>query len=479
MGSSYIVRKGGKAVERTAVPSINFISAATTSLTFTFTNNEAVEVDLYYGLTTPPQTKITLAGNGTSSNVTFSGLNDTETFNVYAYAIVTDPTTKKIKSEIAETQAKTLIPTPTITQISKTETSITFTVQNNSRVAADVIYGLTSPPTTTTLSLAANTTSTDQTISDLTPGQTVTVFAQAKVEGITDSAIASSSVTTDIVFTEATGGTTLEYNSDGKRYRSHTFTSNGNFVVTTVGDTVDGRNKLDYLIIAGGGGGGGSCCNSLSGGGGGAGGYFTTVGTSGRNTAARPQVNANVQTYSISVGGGGSSSTGAGTNGGDSSALGITASGGGFGGGVGGGGGNGGSGGGTSGNQNSGVNIFAGTGLADQGFNGGLGFGNVGANSCSGGPGGGAGSQPGNNGTGVFDAGSIAAPGAGLNNIIRTGSNENRAKGGEGNTANNAVAKPAGAANTGNGGGASGNGSKSGTAGGSGIVVIRYQIAPA
>jgi hypothetical protein len=57
-----------------------------------------------------------------------------------------------------------------------------------------------------------------------------------------------------INYISATGGTTFEYNLDGKRYRSHTFTSSSNFVVTTAG-TGD-LNQADYLIIAGGGGGG-------------------------------------------------------------------------------------------------------------------------------------------------------------------------------------------------------------------------------
>ena len=488
MGEAFIVRRGGKAEEvlRTAVPNINFISATTTSLTFTFKNNENAEVDLYYGTTTPPTTKITLAANATSSNQTISGLNDTDTFDVYAYAIVTDPTSKKIKSEIVETQAQTLIPAPTITQVSKTTDSITFTVRNNSRVAADVTYGLTTPPTTTTLQLAANTTSVNQTISGLDDNTSYTVFAQAKVAGFTDSAIASSSVTTDepVAYTAATGGTTFEYDLEGKRYRSHTFTSNGTFEVTTAGN--GDRNQVDYLIIAGGGGGGGVAPFGYAGGGG-AGGYRTTNGTSGANSSAQSKVVVTAQGYTIVIGAGGAGGPASrtnGTNGGTSSALGISASGGGGGGGgaedenfnkVGNNANNGGSGGGGGPNSN------GGTGSSNQGFSGG------GNNSIFGSGGGGASSS-----------GTSTSSGLGLSNILRNNTEERRGGGGgpSSNTANRFGADgggnggtpgsgnaTAGAANTGGGGGGQsfinvGSTARAGVAGGSGIVVIRYEIAP-
>ena len=88
--------------------------------------------------------------------------------------------------------------------------------------------------------------------------------------------VTSLAIETSEPFTNATGGTTEEYDDDGKRYRSHTFTSDGDFIVTNVGETTDDRNKVDYLIIAGGASGGKSFA-----GGGGAGGYRTTNGISG------------------------------------------------------------------------------------------------------------------------------------------------------------------------------------------------------
>jgi hypothetical protein len=198
MGDFLITRRGGKSADRTESPSINFISATTTSLVFTFKNNENEQVDLYYGINqATPTTKITLASNATSSNITFSGLTNTTLYNITAFAVVTNPISKKIKSVIVETEGRTLVPAPTITQVSKTAFAITFTVRNNSSKNGEVIYGLTTPPVTTTIPLNSNTTSTNQTIEDLQPLTTYTVFAQTIVPGFTNSTITSSNVTTE------------------------------------------------------------------------------------------------------------------------------------------------------------------------------------------------------------------------------------------------------------------------------------------
>jgi hypothetical protein len=174
----------------------------------------------------------------------------------------------------------------------------------------------------------------------------------------------------------ATGGTILpDIIDQGRTWRVHQFTATGtsNFVVSSPGK----EQTLEYLVVAGGGGGG-----RQVGGGGGAGGVLT--GRVAITTA---------QTYPIVVGAGGLGAVSTpevrSTNGGNSSAFGVTA--------IGGGGGashiasqstalNGGSGGGGSGNSNS-QNTPGGSGTAGQGFAGGTGlFGN-----WSGGGGGGAG----------------------------------------------------------------------------------------
>ena len=141
-----------------------------------------------------------------------------------------------------------------------------------------------------------------------------------------------------------TGGTITTYTDSGTTYRVHSFTSSGTFT-----NTISGLSAT-YLIVAGGGGAG---SDSDTGGGGGAGGLLTGT------------TSPSVTGHSISVGSGGSGgavSNGGqyapwkrGTTGGNSSAFGLTAYGGGYGntrvsGSAGGAGGSGG-GGGDNGNQ--------------------------------------------------------------------------------------------------------------------------------
>ena len=109
----------------------------------------------------------------------------------------------------------------------------------------------------------------------------------------------------------ATGGTESTYSSGGINYKAHTFTSSGTFTAESTG-------TIDVLAVAGGGGGG-----YQVGGGGGAGGLL--YGT----------ISVVAQSYSIIIGsgGGGAPSSGNyGTNGGNTTAFGATAIGGGKGG---------------------------------------------------------------------------------------------------------------------------------------------------
>ena len=72
-----------------------------------------------------------------------------------------------------------------------------------------------------------------------------------------------SSYTSSFQSITATGGTTSNVTINNIDYRIHTFTSNGNFTVSSVGSNP----RVDYLIVAGGGGGG----MDMGGGGGGGG----------------------------------------------------------------------------------------------------------------------------------------------------------------------------------------------------------------
>lgn len=304
------------------------------------------------------------------------------------------------------------------------------------------------------------------------------------------------------VFINATGGTIAEYfdydliNNFVRKYRSHTFTSNGNFVINTVGETNLDRNKVDYLIVAGGGGGAGS-----DGSGGGGGGYRTTFGIQGGHGTLNPKVTVTQTTYGVTIGGGGFGSfTGNAGNGAVSSVAfsqTITSSGGG--GGARGGNssaGTGGGSGGGGGRRNANTTGDGGTGIVNQGY---AATGSL-ATSTVVNPGASGGAGAGGNGFHRVLQGSVAGSGGpGLPSTIRTGVVEYRAGGGGGSSntsgASNrgvggiggggtgivpgSVGGADGTVNTGGGGGGGRNAAnEGGGAGGSGIVIIRYEIAP-
>jgi hypothetical protein len=368
---------------------------------------------------------------------------------------------------------------PTITEVSTNTGIINFTITNNDTEAAVIIYETNDTlPDENSIQLAGGATSGTLTITGLTLSP-ATLYASANVVGKIKSNITERSFTfTPAEYIAATGGDTLEYNLDGKLYRSHTFTSDDDFVVTTAGN--GDRNQVDYLIIAGGGAGGGG----NGGGGGGAGGYLTTFGESGAKSSPEPKINVTAQTYSVIVGAGLTS----GLSGGNSSALGVVAIGGGASAGLNGNGLNGGSGGGSGPSASERV---AGLGTNRQGTNGSNNMPFLNTGQIPAGAGGGAGQK----GQPLIANNRGANGGDGLANLLRTGLNETRAGGGGGGLFGNGTGGTGGTGGGGNGRSGSGNGfpgeintgsgggggSQSaglGGNGGSGIVVIRYEIAP-
>lgn len=280
----------------------------------------------------------------------------------------------------------------------------------------------------------------------------------------------------------ATGGSVTE--SQG--YRIHTFTSSGTFTVTK------GQAEVEYVVVAGGGAGGAD-----DGGGGGAGGYRSSVQdeASGGGSSAENKLLVTQGSYTITIGAGcpgvehvqsRSSSQGGNTTFGT-----ITSAGGGMGGhtdGVGTGyiGSAGGSGG---GNHQAPNDAPAGSGTTGQGYAGGRGDGNLDGLVWAGGGGGasetgnvgqdskgGDGIQTSITGTPTYFAGGGAGATRRLSSAIPGGAGG----GGNGSHLTSANSGSAGSANTGGGGGGGpGTGSnyeRRGHSGGSGIVIIRYQI---
>jgi hypothetical protein len=378
---------------------------------------------------------------------------------------------------------------PTITEVSTTDSSITFTIKNEDTKTATIVYRidlLTAEGES--ISLAGGATSSNITASGLAADTTFTVFATANVTGKVKSNVTQLAISTGLPpFTAATGGTTLEYDDGGKRYRSHTFTSDDDFIVSTVGDATDDRNKVDFLVIAGGAAGG----HTYATGGGGAGGYRTSLGTTGGGGTTQSKITVTAKTYEIDVGAGGAASTTSGIgNDGTASIFDNVSTIGGGGGGIFRGPGNpGGSGGGGGGR----TSAAGGAGTANEGFAGGAARSGDASGQGAGGGGGGAGE------VGQAAVNQNAGNGGnGLANLLRTGSNETRAGGGGGGSYIDVSGGSAGSGGSGGGGngatdyfagtggsgtvntGSGGGGTNEGTsgAGGSGIVVIRYEIAP-
>jgi hypothetical protein len=168
-----------------------------------------------------------------------------------------------------------------------------------------------------------------------TEGIAVTLVFIDSTQGwlVTDSGLQSEAPTA--AFVTATGGTI----TTSGNFKIHTFTGPGTFAVSCAGNA-QGSNNVSYAVVAGGGGGGGSEAvadpTAVTGGGGGAGGYREGKASSDCYTAsplnAPSGLPVSVQSYPITVGGGGAAGTNSpreGANGSASIFSSITSAGGG------------------------------------------------------------------------------------------------------------------------------------------------------
>ena len=282
-------------------------------------------------------------------------------------------------------------------------------------------------------------------------------------------------------FVAATGGCITTCGN----FKMHKFIGPGTFCVSAVG-TPAGSDTVDYLVV-GGGGGGGWCIGA----GGGAGGIRATAGTASGSYCAGPSpltspvsaVPVSVQGYPLTVGGGGSGSSGSpvpgnATPGFTSTFNSVSAAGGGFGATWGRSGQPGGSGGGAGGWTLNGTNPGGSAGSGDtpattpaQGNDGGSNSINT---QDSNGAGGGGGTGVGTNSTSNPARTHYAPGGTGFTSAITSGS-VTYSTGGRG-LGDSATGTAAGAPNTGDGGDGAGGGTPgAGSNGGSGIVIIRYK----
>jgi hypothetical protein len=301
-------------------------------------------------------------------------------------------------------------------------------------------------------------------------------------------------------YTTATGGTVTTSGD----FKIHSFTGDGNFVVSSAGFGPTATSSLDYLVIAGGGGGGGGEAGNGAGGGGGAGGaggyrYSAVTYCAPSNPlGAGSAITAAQQTYPITVGGGGGgaaghpSTAGSGNRGSNSVFSTITSTGGGGGSGCQGSpytnsNGPGGSGGGNSGDAVGGAGTGntppvspsqGNTGGANQPNRMGGGGGGAGQGGQTPGSPGGDGDTNSITGSGVTRAG---GGGGGGGNGPRGGGGGQAGGGAGGSAAGAGSSSCAGgqgsaSSNSGSGGGGKGaGGTGSGGSGGSGVVIIRYR----
>jgi hypothetical protein len=303
-----------------------------------------------------------------------------------------------------------------------------------------------------------------------TNGVAITLVYVDSTRGWKDINDATLDATGESPFILATGGTVTTCGD----FKIHTFTGPGTFTVTSAG-TPAGSNSVNYLVVAGGAGGGGR-----HGGGGGAGGFRQNFPSP--STAGLPVI---ATTYPITVGSGGATSGGSGSNGNPSIFSTITSAGGGNGkntnpegGGAGGSGGGGavGSPGGPGNNPPT---------SPSQGNDGGNGGGPLagsggGGHTSAGTPGN---ASPGGSGTATSITGSsISYAGGGGGGQFGSSPAGTGGTGGGGNGGHNgtngAIAQN-GTTNRGGGGGGGGSSFPApyepGGTGGSGIVVVRYK----
>jgi hypothetical protein len=321
-----------------------------------------------------------------------------------------------------------------------------------------------------------------------TIGQSITLVYVDSTRGWKNVTDSTSNVSGNPGFIVATGGTVTESGD----YKIHTFNSDANFQVSSVGPTPGVAQQVSYMVVAGGGGGGYATANA--GGGGGGGGFREGKISSDPYTDspldAGSGLTVSAQTYPITVGGGGAGGASApqdGTQGSTSTFSTISSAGGGGGGrhvepgnagGSGGGGGGGNSGGrpGGSGNtppvsppqgQNGGTGGSPSPDQMAAGGGGATATGQNGSNPTSGDGGAGA--------TTSITASPVTRSGGGGGGKVSGAGTKGDGGSGGGGAGGCCSAGVAGTTNTGGGGGG-GSETNAGGAGGSGVVVIRYKF---
>lgn len=169
-----------------------------------------------------------------------------------------------------------------------TGTTLTLTVSDTTSTI-NVIYKVSGTEVGRNTGISVSSGSASCTVPSGVHGQSVGATVVITVENTAKGNVESSTSQSTVVQGVATGGTVSTYSSGGTNYKVHKFTSSGNLVVPT-GLTLSNCN----IVIVAGGGGSGAYGNGGGGGGGGGGGFGNATVSS--LTAG---------TYSITIGSGG------------------------------------------------------------------------------------------------------------------------------------------------------------------------------
>jgi hypothetical protein len=183
----------------TVAPTITFISKTFNSITFNITNNDSETSTIYYQQNvTPPTTNSVVVNAGqTSSNLTISGLTKQTSYTVYAQAQANNRLLSSVVSFTETTPDFPTLTNPTITFVSATANSISFTLTNNASVSANIYYEHSdTTPDANFVTLGAGVTSSTLTISGLNASTSYTIYAQAQQTNNNPSGVVSTTQST-------------------------------------------------------------------------------------------------------------------------------------------------------------------------------------------------------------------------------------------------------------------------------------------
>lgn len=188
-------------------PTINLIDTGSDYITVTFTNNDEDPVRFLYEIDddTPDANILELNGEETSSNITFSDLSQDTSYTIFLTPVIEG---KVVETSNLEQPTLRVTENPTITNTSRTHTSISFRINNPHDYEVTAYYEIgDSSPDANQVTIAANDYE-NITISGLTSNTSYTVYVYTVEEDKVASSVVSQSIST-LTYTTATPTITI------------------------------------------------------------------------------------------------------------------------------------------------------------------------------------------------------------------------------------------------------------------------------